>query len=57
MRGGYRRLHEEQVVEAAERKRRVVFDLADAVLALQAVTERVEDAFKGMEGWDEYDTK
>lgn len=43
-RGGYRRLHEEQVADASVRTRRVIHDLADAVIVLRTVADEVEAA-------------
>ena len=43
-RGGYRRLHEEQVADVNRRTKRVIHDLADAVIALRTVADEVETA-------------
>lgn len=43
-RGGYRRLHEEQVADATVRTKRVIHDLADAVIMLRTVADEVEGA-------------
>lgn len=45
---GYRRLHEMQVEEATERSKRVLHDLADAVIVLRTVAENVEQAIAEM---------
>jgi CRISPR/Cas system-associated endoribonuclease Cas2 len=45
-RGGYRRLHEMQVEEAQDRTKRVIHDLADAVIVLRTVAEQVEEALE-----------
>lgn len=54
-RGGYRRLHEEQVAVAAVRTKRVIHDLADAVIMLRTVADQVETALMEIdgEGFDE----
>jgi hypothetical protein len=52
-RGGYRRLHEAQVEESQARSKRVLYDLADAVLALEAVADEVEAALEDMDGADD----
>jgi hypothetical protein len=53
-RGGFRRLHEEQVADASVRTKRVIHDLADAVIMLRSVAEQVEAALEELEGgWDE----
>lgn len=52
-RRGYRRLHEAQVAEADERSKRIIHDLADAVIVLRSVAEQVEDVLKEM-GEDEW---
>lgn len=52
-RRGYRRLHELQVAEATDRSKRVIHDLADAVIVLRSVAEQVEHALEEMgEDWD-----
>lgn len=51
-RHGYRRLHEVQVIDATERSKRVIHDLADAVIILRSVAEQVERALEEMgEDW------
>lgn len=45
---GYRRLHEVQVADAQERSKRMVHDLADAVIMLRSVAEEVEQALEEM---------
>lgn len=52
-RGGYRRLHEEQVAEASARTKNVIHDLADAVIMLRTVADQVECALLEIEGEDE----
>ena len=53
-RHGYRRLHEEQVADAAVRTKRVIHDLADAVILLRTVADQVETALLDMdEGFDD----
>lgn len=49
-RAGYRRLHEEQVADAAVRTKRVIHDLADAVIMLRTVADDVEHALMEIEG-------
>lgn len=48
-RRGYRRLHEVQVAEAKARSRRVIHDLADAVIVLRTVADNVEIALRDIE--------
>jgi hypothetical protein len=48
-RHGYRRLHGHQAAEASSQTRLVLHDTADAVLALQAVTDKVEEVLMEME--------
>ena len=52
-RWGYRRLHEQQVTEAQNRSRRVIHDLADAVIRLQTVADEVEDVLRDLDGEDD----
>lgn len=54
-RRGYRRLHEQQVAEAGVRTKRVIHDLADAVIVLRTVSEQIEEAITEMSGeeWDD----
>lgn len=54
-RRGYRRLHEEQVADAGVRTKRVIHDLADAVIMLRTVSEQIEDVLEEMTGepWDD----
>lgn len=54
-RRGYRRLHEHQVAESHERSKRVIHDLADAVLILQATAEQIEDVLEDMTDGEEND--
>ena len=49
-RGGYRRLHQRQVAESSVRTKRVIHDLADAVIMLRTVADQVEQALKDMDG-------
>lgn len=51
-RSGYRRLHEEQVADAAMRTKRVIHDLADAVIVLRTVADQVEQALREMDAED-----
>lgn len=55
-RHGYRRLHEEQVADATVRTKRVIHDLADAVIMLRTVADQVETALTEIEGegFDDY---
>lgn len=54
LRHGYRRLHEEQVADAGRRTKRVIHDLADAVIMLRTVADDVEHALMDMEeGFDD----
>lgn len=52
-RRGYRRLHETQVAESQVRTRRVIHDLADAVIMLRTVADQVEWALLDMEQADD----
>lgn len=47
-RRGYRRLHETQVADAGVRTKRVIHDLADAVIVLRTVADNVEIALREM---------
>lgn len=49
-RGGYRRLREDQVADVNRRTKRVLHDLADAVIALRTVADEVETALLEIEG-------
>lgn len=49
-RHGYRRLHEEQVTVASARTKRVIHDLADAVIMLRTVADEVEQILRDMDG-------
>lgn len=54
-RRGYRRLHEQQVADAGLRTKRVIHDLADAVIVLRTVSEQIEESIAEMSGedWDD----
>lgn len=51
-RGGYRRLHQEQVAEASVRTKRIIHELADAVIQLRTVADDIENALMGMDEED-----
>lgn len=48
-RSGYRRLHETQVADAKVRTKRVIHDLADAVIVLRTVADQVETALRELD--------
>lgn len=47
-RGGYRRLHEDQVADISLRSKLMLHELADAVIRLRTVADEVEDALLEM---------